>query len=132
LPQDKGFFGSLFDTTFSSLITTKIIRVLYILALIVIGLAALFYTIFAFTQSAALGVITLLVLAPLAALLYAIYTRVILEVIIVLFRILETNQQIAANTAGLAGGGAPSSTFVPPATSGGYDAPPPPPPPPGL
>jgi hypothetical protein len=92
----KGFFGSLFDVSFSSLITTKVIKVLYILSMILIGLMALFFVVGAFTQSAAGGVITLLVLAPLAALLYLIYVRVILEVIICVFRIMETNVELVS------------------------------------
>ena len=94
--MQKGFFGSLFDVSFSSLITTKVIKVLYILSMILIGLMALFFVVGAFTQSAAGGVITLLVLAPLAALLYLIYVRVILEVIICVFRIMETNVELVS------------------------------------
>ena len=37
----KGFLASLFDPSFSSLITTKVIKVIYILSMILIGLGAL-------------------------------------------------------------------------------------------
>ncbi len=90
--MQKGFFGSLFDLSFSSLVTTKIIKVLYVLALIVIGLGALALIITGFADSVTSGVLMLVIVAPLFALLYVVYTRVILEVVIVLFRILETNQ----------------------------------------
>jgi Domain of unknown function (DUF4282) len=136
MPGEKGFWGSLFDFSFSSLVTTKIIKVLYILAMIVIGLGAIVYIVVAFTSSVALGVLTLFVFAPIAVVLYLIWTRVVLEVIIVLFRILETNREIVINTSGgrPAGAAAPAanaettSGFTPPASSG----PPPPPPAPGA
>jgi hypothetical protein len=38
---DQGFLASLFDISFSSLITTKVIKVLYLLSMIIIGLLAL-------------------------------------------------------------------------------------------
>jgi hypothetical protein len=96
--QTKGFFASLFDISFTSLITTKIIKVLYVISLILIGLTWLFFTIAAFVASPAAGVFVLLIVGPLASLFYAIVTRVTLEVVIALFRIMETNVTIAANT----------------------------------
>ena len=92
--MEKGFFGSLFDVSFSSLITTKVIKVLYVLSMVLIGLMALVIVASAFTQSVGAGLFTLLILAPLAALLYLIYVRVILEVIICVFRIMETNVEL--------------------------------------
>ena len=92
--MEKGFFASLFDVSFSSLITTKVIKVLYVLSMVLIGLMALVIVASAFTQSVGAGVFTLLILAPLAALLYLIYVRVILEVIICVFRIMETNVEL--------------------------------------
>lgn len=94
--MQKGFFASLFDISFSSLITTRIIKVLYVISLIVIGLFSLFFIIGAFTSSAGAGILTLLILAPLGALLYTVYTRVILEFIIVVFRIAEYNGELVA------------------------------------
>ena len=92
--MEKSFFGALFDVSFSSLITTRVIKVIYILSMILIGLTALVFVFAAFTDSVAAGLVTLLVFAPLAALVYLIYTRVILEVIICLFRIMETNVEL--------------------------------------
>src|SRR5207248_803935 len=66
--------------------------------LIVIGLVALFFVIGAFTASVGLGILTLVILAPLGALLYAVYTRVILEFIIVVFRIAEYNRELVELT----------------------------------
>ena len=94
----KGFFGSLFDISFTSLVTTKVIKVLYVISLIVIGLFAVIFIIGAFASSAALGAVTLLILAPLGALLYAVYTRVLLEFIIVVFRIAEYTHELVELT----------------------------------
>ena len=45
---EKGFFGALFDLSFSSFVTTKIIKVLYVIAIVIAGIAALAYVIVAF------------------------------------------------------------------------------------
>jgi uncharacterized protein DUF4282/uncharacterized protein DUF2510 len=104
--KKKGFFPSLFDLSFKSFVTPSVIKVLYILALVIIGLGTLIGIIaglIALTQEPASGLITL-ILVPLFGLLYLIYARVLLEVLIVLF-------QIGENTATLVkqGGGSPSS-----------------------
>ena len=94
--MQKGFFASLFDVSFTSFITTKIIKVVYIIILVVISLAALVFVGAAFSQSSAAGVITLLIFAPLAWLLYVIYARIALEVIIQIFRITEQQRDQTA------------------------------------
>jgi uncharacterized protein DUF4282 len=94
--HEKGFFGSLFDISFESFITTKIVKVLYVLSMVIFGLAALAYTIFAFTVSAAFGLAMLIIIAPLAFLLYLIYTRVVLEIFVAIFRIMESNFELVA------------------------------------
>jgi hypothetical protein len=132
--EEKGFFGSLFDISFSSFITTKIIKVLYVLSLIVIGLFALGLVISAFADSAALGIVVLVIVAPLGALLYAIYTRVVLEVLIAIFRIMESNFELVRLQRSALAGAAPP---MPPSSPGSAAAPPtdplppstPPPPP---
>jgi len=112
---EKGFFGSLFDLSFSSLVTTKVIKVLYVLSMIIIGLSALVFIGAAFAESVAAGLFVLVIVAPLVALLYLIYARVILEVIIVLFRILETNVQLVDLTRAQTATAAPQPPPVPPA-----------------
>ena len=89
----EGFLASLFDVEFKSLITTKVIKVLYILSMIVIGLAALALVAAAFANSVAGGLIVLLIVAPLVAVIYLIYVRVLLEIVLAVFRIMETNKR---------------------------------------
>jgi hypothetical protein len=125
--EPKGFLASLFDTSFASLITPRVIKVIYIITMVVIGLAALFWIVAAFSQSVALGVVVLVIAAPLVSLLYLIYTRVFLEVIIALFRIMESNIELVQiqrdSAAGVPPGAAPSTP--PPASPPPPSEPPP-------
>jgi hypothetical protein len=121
---EQGFLASLFDVDFKSLITTKVIKVLYILSMVVIGLVALGVVVAAFNNNAAAGLIVLVIVAPLMALLYLIYVRVLLEIVIAVFRIMETNTELVALQRGQAGGGPGPGVAAPP--------PPPPPPPPAT
>ena len=114
--EPKGFLASLFDTSFSSLVTPRVIKFIYIISMVVIGLAALFWIGAAFSQSAAFGLLVLVIAAPIVSLLYLIYTRVLLEVIIALFRIMEYNAELVtlqrASTPG-----APAASVPPPAAA---------------
>jgi hypothetical protein len=117
----KGFFASLFDVSFTSFVTTKIIKFLYVLTLVALGLAYLVFVIAAFQDSTGAGVAVLLVLGPLAFLFYAIYTRVFLEFIMAVFRIMETNTELvflARGQSGPSGPSAPVAATVPPTGSG--------------
>lgn len=92
--EQKGFFGSLFDFSFTSLVTSKLISILYVLAIIGIGVYALFLIVAGFSRGAAIGVLAIIG-AALFFLLTVIYTRVLLEVLIVIFRIHEHVAEIA-------------------------------------
>jgi hypothetical protein len=92
----RGFFSSLFDISFTSLITTKISKVLYVLSIILIGLTAFLFIIAAFHQSSTVGLLVLVVVAPIMSLFYLIYTRVLLELVIALFRIMENTGELVA------------------------------------
>lgn len=94
MQDTKGFFGSLFDLSFTSLVATRIIKLLYILAIVVIGFYALFFIIAGFRHNAVVGVVVLLIIAPLFALVSLVYTRVLLELIIALFRIMENTNKL--------------------------------------
>lgn len=92
-----GFFNALFDFSFSSFITTRIIKVLYILSIVAIGLGALGIFITLASRGAA-GIIGGLILAPIFFVLYVIFARVWMEIIIVIFRIAEYAGEIARNS----------------------------------
>ena len=119
---EQGFLASLFDVEFKSLVTTKVIKVLYILSMIGIGLVALAFVVAAFNNNAAAGLLVLIIVAPLMSLLYLVYVRVLLEIVIAVFRIMETNTELVALQRGYGGGGPGPGVAAP--------SPPPPPPPP--
>jgi hypothetical protein len=114
----EGFLKGLFDTRFGTLITPKIIRVLYILTMIVLALVAIGFIIGAFQNSIGWGIATLVVFAPLGFLLYLIVARIWLELVIVAFKINESAQQISTNTATMAGSPPPPPPAVPPGETG--------------
>ena len=79
-PQNEApsFFGALFDFGFNSFATPVVIKVLYILGLVGIGLGYVGFVVTAFAQSAGYGLVVLL-LGAVAALFYVIFFRVFLE-----------------------------------------------------
>jgi hypothetical protein len=85
--EAKSFFGSLFDYSFSSFITPRIIKVLYVLATILVALWTLVFVLLAFKASSGLGIVMLLIFGPIFFVLGMIYARVFLELLIVFFRI---------------------------------------------
>ena len=92
--QSGGFFADLFDFSFSRFITARIIKVLYILAILGLGLMCLMMFVAGITQggTSALGAI---IGAPLLFFLGLLYVRVLLEVLIVIFRIAENTAEMA-------------------------------------
>lgn len=124
--RDDGFFSSLFDFSFTSFITTKLIKVLYVLALIAVGVWALALLIAGLSRGGAAAFFSI-VGAVLGFFFGVIYVRVLLELIIVVFRVGENTATMARALGGQAwpGGGAPPA--APPAQP--YRAPDPTPPP---
>lgn len=90
----SGFFRALFDFSFSSFITTRIIKVLYIISIVLIGLGSVAFLIAGLTQGAGAAIVALIG-APLFFILYVIITRMWLELIIVIFRIAEYTREIS-------------------------------------
>lgn len=85
--QAKSFFSSLFDYSFSSYITPKMIRVLYVLTTIVVVLWTLAIVFVAFKASTAAGILTLVIFGPIIFVITMIYVRVGLELLMAFFRI---------------------------------------------
>ena len=94
MEEAKGFFGALFDFSFTEFVTTKIIKVLFALAIIGSAIMAVFYIAASFSSSSGLGILVLL-LSPVIFIVYVILARVWLELIIVLFRIAEHVSEMA-------------------------------------
>jgi hypothetical protein len=87
--DSRGFLGALFDLSFASFATTRIIRALYVLILILTGLAALIYTILAFSASPVFGFLALVIGDPLFIVVVMAFWRLVLESFVVVFRIAE-------------------------------------------
>ena len=100
---EKGFLGSLFDFSFTSLVTPKIVKVLYILFTIWTALIGLSILIIGFkTGGVAGGLFTLIIVEPIFVLLTLGIYRVVLELFVVVFRIYDELKKISANTDGQA------------------------------
>jgi hypothetical protein len=96
---EKGFLGSLFDFSFTSLVTPKIVKVLYILFTIWTALIGLSILIIGFkTGGVAGGLFTLIIVEPIFVLLTLGIYRVVLEMFMVVFRMHDELKQIRDNT----------------------------------
>jgi hypothetical protein len=96
---EKGFVGSLFDFSFSSFVTPKIIKVLYVLFTIWTALVSLLIVIISFRTGGALaGFFVLIVVVPIYVLLTLGVYRVVLEAFMVVFRIYEETKKISERT----------------------------------
>ncbi len=87
--SSAGFLSALFDFSFSSFVTPKVIKVLYILIMIVAGLTAAGFIISAFAVGPTLGLITLIIIAPLFFFITIALYRITLEFFMVIFRMAE-------------------------------------------
>jgi hypothetical protein len=120
--QAKGFFGALFDFSFTSFITLKFLKVIYAVIVGLIGVGGFVVLVAAMTQGAATA-IAALILVPLLMLVYLVMARIYLELVALFFRIGENTSVMATS---LSAGVPP--TDVPPAPGYGYgygSAPPP-------
>jgi hypothetical protein len=88
-----GGLGALLDFGFKKFITLSVIKVLYLLGIALIGLSFLLMLATSFTMGAA-AVVGVLILGPIIALLYLIFFRIWLELVVVIFRIGENTSKI--------------------------------------
>lgn len=95
VPQQRGFFGSLFDLSFTSFVTTKLIKLLFVLAIIASALGAIGLIVYTNTRLTPIPSWLGIVLAPIAFFLYVLIARVYMEIIMVTFRMVEYLREIA-------------------------------------
>ena len=97
---ERGFLGSLFDFSFTSMVTPKIIKVLYVLFTLWTALVALVILVIGFRSGGLSGgLVVLIVVEPIVILLMLGIYRVLLEAFMVVFRIYEEVTKIRENTA---------------------------------
>ncbi|MDX6381449.1 MAG: hypothetical protein QOI57_2473 [Rubrobacteraceae bacterium] len=108
-PRRKGFFRSLVDISFTSFVTGRVVKFIYVLSVVFVVLYVILTTVYlafiaysfvsAFAESEALGIIVavvlFIILTPLFLLIGITYVRVLLELVIVLFRISDDVAEIA-------------------------------------
>lgn len=95
--EGKSFLLSLFDVRMKEMITPKIIRVLYIIGLVGIGLGALGAIVTAIFTVGSTGVgslIAAIIAVPLGAFIGVVFLRVYLEIIVLLFNIYDQLKEI--------------------------------------
>ena len=95
--EARGLFGSLFDFSFQSFVTPKIIKFLYALGLILGALGVLSFIVTSFMAHWGAG-LAALVFSPLIYLLVVLYVRILMELLIVIFHIQENTAKIAARS----------------------------------
>lgn len=100
----RGFFGSLFDFSFTSFVTPKIIKVLFILGVLVVSLYAVIMLgvgLLSMVQGRVGAGLGAILLAPIVFVLGLCYVRVLLELMVAIFRIAENTSQLAQHTTAL-------------------------------
>lgn len=90
-----GFFSSLFDLNFSRVVTTRVVKWLYLLVIVLVAIGLVGYIATSIISGSVTAIVISVIVGPLVALLYIIVARIGFEVLVAIFRILETNREIA-------------------------------------
>lgn len=88
----KGFFGALFDFSFEHFITPMIVKAVYVIAFIVLGLLWLFVSIATLAKDGGVGIV-ILILGAVVALLYLAFVRMTLEFYLAIVRMSQDVHQ---------------------------------------
>lgn len=91
--QGRSFWSRFFDLSFQEFITPSLVKVLFIIAMVVIGLGVLGTIILGFVRAGALGILVLIG-ALIAGFIYLLLARVFLEMIVIFFRIRDNTEEI--------------------------------------
>lgn len=83
------------DLSFSRFVTTKIVKILYILGVLVSGLGALMVLLGGLASGSFLMMLFCLILSPVVFVIYVMMCRIWLELVVVVFRIAENVAIIA-------------------------------------
>ncbi|MGQ9546115.1 MAG: DUF4282 domain-containing protein [Dehalococcoidia bacterium] len=87
MEKPKGFMAMLFDFKFKDFVTPRVISVFYVILVVLAGIGAIALIAFMFAVHVAAGIIALLILGPLYFFVSVLGYRVMLEVVMVIFRI---------------------------------------------
>src|SRR5512134_224588 len=95
----KELSESLFDLSFKTLVTPRVIKVLYALSIVAAGFLSIVLIVEGFSESLGKGLLSLFFVSPLVFLILVISSRIVYELAIVVFRISDQTAEIARNTA---------------------------------
>jgi len=96
--EARALFALLFDFSFKRFLTPRLVRVLYSLSLLAAVLSALAWMASGFTEGVMRGLFTLIT-GPVAFLLYVLTARVLMEVVLAIFRIAEHIEKLPSSRA---------------------------------
>ena len=85
---------ALFSLSFNQWVSLKLVKFLYGLSILSAGLIAIFFVMMGFKISMWFGIFSLFIGAPLIFLLIVIYSRILLEMILVIFRMADHMTEI--------------------------------------
>src|SRR5713226_4626350 len=88
MPEEKGLFAGLFDFSFQELLSRRIVKLLYIIALVGGGIAVVAEVVLELRVDTAMGLLAL-VAGVVALFIWILITRVALECVLALFRIAD-------------------------------------------
>ena len=88
MPDEKNFFAGLFDFSFHHQLARRIVKLLYILAILFGGITVVAYVVLGYQQSPAQGLIALVV-GIVSLFVGILVSRVLLELVLVILRISE-------------------------------------------
>ena len=97
MSAEKSLFGTLMNFSFTEFVATRFIKFLYGLAIGLGAITALYFVFDGLRSSPAEGVLAL-ILAVIGLFLWVLYVRVLLEMLIAVFRIAEHLARIAERT----------------------------------
>ncbi len=97
--KKQGVVEELFDVSFSTLVTPRIIKVLYALSIIASAFIAVVLVVEGFSESLGRGILTVVFVGPLVFLILVISSRIVYELAIVVFRISEHTAEISRQVA---------------------------------
>ena len=91
--SQKNPIEMLFDLSFSEFVTTRVIKVLFIIGVVFAALGTLAVIVGGFSAGMGRGLV-ILILSPLLFLLYVLMARIWCEMVIVIFRIAENTSRM--------------------------------------
>jgi hypothetical protein len=93
MTDTKGIIGSLFDLSFSELVTTKLVKIFYVMAIFFSGLISLAMLIGGFSDSFGSGLVALVV-SPIVFFAQILFARIGMEMTIAVFKIAENTSRL--------------------------------------